>query len=313
MASSLLLRTFLGGVATGAAALAYARWEAQSYRRTERRVDALAAGQPGLRVLHLSDLHMTPGRRKLQDWVAALADLDPDLVLVTGDFLGHHDAVDPVMRALAPLFGTPGAFVLGSNDYYAPRLINPLMYFAGPSDLDPHRPELPWPELVERLNGSGWHHLRNERAILDIGGRAVELRGVDDPHIGRDDYAAIAGAPGAAVSIGLAHAPYRRVIDAMAADGVDLMLAGHTHGGQVCVPGVGALVTNCDISRREAKGLSAHRRPGRDRSAEGGADMWLHVSAGLGTSPTAPIRFACAPEATLLLVEPRATGQPPSE
>ena len=81
----------------------------------------------------------------------------------------------------------------------------------------------------------------------------------------------------------------------MAADGFSLLLAGHTHGGQVCVPGVGALVTNCGLDRRMAKGL--HRWPG--------TPAWLHVSAGLGTHPTAPIRFACRPEASLLTLIPR--------
>ena len=70
------------------------------------------------------------------------------------------------------------------------------------------------------------------------------------------------------------------------------MLAGHTHGGQVAVPFVGALVTNCDLPLRYAKGLHRWRH---DR-----AETWLHVSAGLGTSPYAPIRFACPPEATLM-------------
>jgi predicted MPP superfamily phosphohydrolase len=81
----------------------------------------------------------------------------------------------------------------------------------------------------------------------------------------------------------------------MTADGFGLILAGHTHGGQLCVPGFGALVTNCDLPPRQAKGLSVHRAD--DGS---GARSLLHVSAGLGTSPYAPVRFACPPEATLL-------------
>ena len=76
----------------------------------------------------------------------------------------------------------------------------------------------------------------------------------------------------------------------MTADGFPLILAGHTHGGQLCVPGFGALVTNCDLPRRQAKGLSTRCTPGDARA--------LHVSAGLGTSPYAPVRFACPPEAT---------------
>lgn len=291
-----------GGALLGAATLAYARWEAASYRLRRVTVPMLEAGQPDLRILHLSDLHMTPSRHRLQDWVASLAELRPDLVVVTGDFLSHREAVDPVLSALDPLLDTPGAFVLGSNDYYAPRPINPFSYFAGPSDLHPDRPELPWPDLVARLTSAGWAHLPNASTAVEAGGRVVEIRGVDDPHIERDDYARVSGSPrdDADIAIGVAHAPYLRVVDAMAADGVDLMLAGHTHGGQVRVPGLGALVTNCDLDRGRARGLSQHERPLMEFAPHDRPDMWLHVSAGLGTSPYAPIRFACPPEATLL-------------
>lgn len=261
-----------------------------------------AAGRHPLRILHLSDLHMTPRRHRLQDWVASLAELRPDLVVVTGDFLAHPDGVEPVMASLDPLLHLPGAFVLGSNDYYAPRPINPLAYLAGPSDLHPDRAELPWPELVSQLTSAGWVHLRNERRTLDVGARMIELRGVDDPHIERDDYSLVAGSPreDADLALGVAHAPYLRVVEAMAADGLDLMLAGHTHGGQVRVPGIGALVTNCDLDRRQARGLSTVPRPLMEFAPHDRPDMWLHVSAGLGTSPYAPIRFACPPEATLI-------------
>ncbi len=291
-----------GGALLGAATLAYARWEAASYRLRRVTVPMLEAGQPDLRILHLSDLHMTPSRHRLQDWVASLAELRPDVVVVTGDFLSHREAVDPVLSALDPLLDTPGAFVLGSNDYYAPRPINPFSYFAGPSDLHPNRPELPWPDLVARLTSAGWAHLPNASTAIEAGGRVVEIRGVDDPHIERDDYARVSGSPrdDADIAIGVAHAPYLRVVDAMAADGVDLMLAGHTHGGQVRVPGLGALVTNCDLDRGRARGLSQHERPLMEFAPHDRPDMWLHVSAGLGTSPYAPIRFACPPEATLL-------------
>ena len=291
----------------GAGALAYSRLEAESFRLRRREVDVLRPGQPELRVLHLSDLHMTPRRHRLQDWVASLAALHPDLVVVTGDFLAHREAVEPVVASLEPLADVPGVFVLGSNDYYAPRAINPFSYFAGPSDLHPDRPQLPWPDLVDRLEGFGWHHLPNARKTVVAGGRAIEVRGVDDPHIERDDYALAAGSPDTSVdfALGVAHAPYLRVLDAMAADGVDMALAGHTHGGQVCVPGIGALVTNCDLPRGRARGLSPHERPLTEYAPHDQPPMWLHVSAGLGTSPYAPIRFACPPEATLLTLTAR--------
>ncbi|MBC8091522.1 MAG: metallophosphoesterase, partial [Pseudonocardia sp.] len=94
--------------------------------------------------------------------------------------------------------------------------------------------------------------------------------------------------------LGLVHAPEPSVLDRFAGDGYDLLLAGHTHGGQVCVPGYGALVTNSGLHRSMARGL--HRWSG---------PTWLHVSAGLGTSPYAPVRLACPPEATLLTLVPR--------
>jgi predicted MPP superfamily phosphohydrolase len=249
-----------------------------------------------LRVLHVSDLHLTPRQRRKQDWVAALAGLDPDLVIVTGDNMAHPDAVPSVARAYAPLLQYPGAFVFGSNDYAGPVFKNPLGYF------DKNRPyvqgvELPYEELRLTLTEAGWADLNNARTTLKAGGRAIELVGVDDPHVHRDDYLAVAGRVdrNADLHIGVTHTPEPSVLDSMAADGFSLLLAGHTHGGQVCVPGVGALVTNCGLDRRMAKGL--HRWPG--------TASWLHVSAGLGTHPTAPIRFACRPEATLLTLIPR--------
>lgn len=276
---------------TGAAGLAYARWEASRYRLRRTTVAMLPEGHDPLRVLHLSDLHLTPARRKLQDWVRGLAELRPDLVIVTGDIISDQEGVPVAMDTLDPLFDVPGAFVLGSNDYYAPTPINPFAYFAGPSDLDPSRSELPWGDLISGLETGGWAHLGNATSTIELSAGNVVLRGVDDPHIERDDYAQVAG-PAADVEFGVAHAPYLRVLDAMAADGVGLILAGHTHGGQVRLPGAGALVTNCDLDRGRARGLSRH------------GQSHLHVSAGLGTSPYAPIRFACPPEATLIEVVP---------
>ena len=141
--------------------------------------------------------------------------------------------------------------------------------------------------------------MNNARTTLKAGGRAIEIVGVDDPHIGRDEYDLVAGPASAAADLrlGLTHSPEPRVINEMAADGFDLVLAGHTHGGQVRVPVYGALVTNCGLHRSMARGL--HRWPSPDRRT------WLHVSAGLGTHPTAPIRFSCPPEATLLTMIPR--------
>ena len=283
-------KALLGLFAAGTAGLVYARWESQAFTLRRVSVAALPADQPDMRILHLSDLHLVPGQSRKQMWVQSLRELRPDAVIVTGDFLSHVDAVPHVMDTLDPLFDLPGAFVLGSNDYYAPRPINPARYLAGPSGLEPNRPMLPWADLVNGLTDVGWLDLSNRRATMKVDGRHVDVRGVDDPHIGRDKYEEVAGAfdPAADLALGVTHAPYLRILDGMTGDGANLVLAGHTHGGQLRLPGVGALVTNCDLDRARARGLSRH------------GTAHLHVSAGLGTSPYAPIRFACPPEATLL-------------
>ena len=127
----------------------------------------------------------------------------------------------------------------------------------------------------------------------------VAAAGVDDPHLDRDRYETIAGPANRAANLSLAvtHAPYTRVLDRFAADGYQLILAGHTHGGQLCLPFAGAVVTNCDLDRSRAKGAS-----------KWGAETALHVSAGIGTSPFAPFRFCCRPEATLLTLVAAPTG-----
>lgn len=291
------IRLAAGTAALGAAALAYAALiERNLYTLRRYDVPVLAPDAEPLRILHLSDLHMTPGQRRKQEWVASLAGTDPDLVVVTGDNLAHPDAVPSALRALGPLLNLPGAFVFGSNDYTGPVWKNPFSYFRSEREYR-HGVDLPYEDLRSALMSSGWVDLNNARATLKAGGRLIELVGVDDPHIERDDYSSVAGpkSPNADLLLGLTHAPESRVLDAMAADRVDLVLAGHTHGGQVCVPFVGALVTNCDLPRSMARGL--HRWPG--------SDAWLHVSAGVGTHPTAPVRFACPPEASVLTLIPR--------
>jgi hypothetical protein len=289
------LRFVTATVALGAGTLAYASLvERNMFTLRRYDVPVLAPDAEPLRLLHISDLHMTPGQRRKQDWVAALAAAtDPDLVITTGDNLAHPDAVAGVIRALAPLLDRPGAFVFGSNDYRGPVFKNPFGYF-NKNRKYVQGAQLPTEDLRAALVGAGWSDLNNARTVLKAGGRSVEAVGVDDPHIGRDDYrpAPLADAD---LHIGLTHSPEPPVLAGMAADGFTLLLAGHTHGGQVRVPGIGALVSNCGLDRRMARGL--HRWPG--------SDAWLHVSAGLGTHPTAPVRFACRPEASLLTLIPR--------
>jgi predicted MPP superfamily phosphohydrolase len=291
-------------LATGAATVGYAgliertRW---TLRRFE--VPVLAPGSAPLTVLQLSDLHMTAGQRSKQEWVAGLVDLRPDLVITTGDNLAGMDAVPPTLRALDPLMELPGAFVLASNDYYAPRPKNPLKYFKR-DHKRVHGDPLPWRELRDGMTARGWLDLTNATGSLTVAGTRIALAGVDDPHLRLDRYDDVAGPADASADlrIGLVHSPEPRVLDRFAADGYDLLLCGHTHGGQLRVPFYGALVTNCGIDRQHVRWLHRWAQP----TPAHPAGTWLHVSAGLGTSPYAPVRFACPPEATLLTLTARA-------
>jgi predicted MPP superfamily phosphohydrolase len=286
-----------GLAAAGAVTFAYASLiERNLFTLRRFDVPVLEPDAEPLRILHISDLHMMPNQRRKQAWVAALVGTDPDLVVVTGDNMASPQSVPGVLRALDPFLSVPGAFVFGSNDYRGPVWKNPLQYLL-PDREYVQGVELPAEDLRAALTDAGWADLNNARTVLKAGGRSVELVGVDDPHVERDDYPAVSGpaSEGADLHIGVTHTPSVAVLDAMAADGFSLLLAGHTHGGQVRLPGYGALTTNCDLPHSMARGL--HRWPS--------SDAWLHVSAGLGTHPTAPIRFSCRPEASMLTLIPR--------
>ena len=278
-------------VATGVAAVGYGSLiERRSPQLRRVEVPVLPEGSSPLRILHFSDAHFVPGQTWKADWIKSLADLEPDLVINTGDSIAHPNAVPPFIDAIEPLLERPGAFVFGSNDVFAPQFKNPARYLLPDRGERVQGPQLPWRELGKAMTDAGWLDLSNTRGYLKADGRQIELVGVDDPHIWRDRYDDVSGDadPDATITIGVVHAPQSRVLSRMAADGCGLILAGHTHGGQLRIPFFGALVTNCDLHRSRARGLSRY------------GNAWLHVSAGLGTSPYAPVRFSCPPEATLL-------------
>jgi len=302
MAPSPVLKTAAAVVGGSALALlGYASLiERNAFVVREVTVSLLAPGTTPLRVLQISDIHMGPNQRRKQAWLRELAQWDPDLVVNTGDNLAHPRAVPAVIQALGDLLSLPGLFVFGSNDYFGPRLKNPANYVVDPGHRRHGKP-LPWQDLRAAFTERGWLDMTHTRRELEVAGLTISAAGVDDPHIDRDRYDTIAGPanPAANLRLGLTHSPEPRVLDRFAADGYQLVLAGHTHGGQLCVPYYGALVTNCGLDRSRAKGAS-----------NWGASMQLHVSAGIGTSPYHPVRFSCRPEATLLTLVAAPTGGP---
>jgi uncharacterized protein len=278
----------LACVATAAYAIfVERRW----YRLGRYRLDILPTAGAGLDVLHLSDLHLTRRDARLAKFLASLP--RADLTVITGDLLGEPEAVEFAAGALRPTRGRLGSvFVLGSNDLYAPRPMNYLRYFV-PIRRRRRRfgRRARAAELVRALERDGWVHLRNRKYDRRLNGTALELVGLDDPHIHRSDIRVAPRARGDEFGLAVVHSP--DPAPELAALGYDLVVSGHTHGGQVRLPFVGALVSNCSIPPRLARGLS---RLG---------DAYLHVSPGLGTSKYAPFRFLCRPEATLLELRPR--------
>lgn len=281
------------------AGLSWGLIERRWFALRHQTIPALAPlGSAGvLRVLHLSDLHLQPGDRRMRQFIRQSVRRGPDLVVVTGDILGHPDAIDDAVDALADaIAGRQGVVVLGSNDRFAPTIKNPLRYFRGPSRT-PRSMRLDTDRLVVGLKEAGWHVLCNERTTLRTAIGAVDVVGLDDPHIGAASPAQVDWSPPSRLvplRLGVVHAPYVGVLDHFADAGFDLTFAGHTHGGQVRLPVFGALVDNCDLPLRMARGLSRYS-----------GNMWLHVSAGLGTSRYAPVRFACRPEASVVDLVPR--------
>ena len=267
-----------------------------SYRLREATLPVLPTGHEPIRILHFSDLHLTPKRAVEIADIKSFAALKPDLVISTGDFLAHDAAVPVVFDALDELFKVPGVFVFGSNDYYSPKLKNPFSYLLPDHGKRVLGDLLPIEELRSGLTSRGWKDLNHQRTTLKLKGVAIEFRGTDDAHLELDDYSKVAGAAlDCDLAIGVTHAPYARILEAMSHDELDVIFAGHTHGGQVRLPWPGgskALTTNCDLPTWRARGVSRVK-----------GEPWLNVSAGMGTSPFARIRVASPPEGSLITLE----------
>lgn len=294
----------------GLGVLAYASLvERNVFTVRNESIDVLEPGSPSIRVLHLSDIHLAPWQKRKVNWIRRLVSLRPDLVIVTGDSLGHADSVPEFARALSVFEGTPGVFVHGSNDYFAPRMPNPFTYLFRPSQPDQDGERIDTDGLDAVYSSLGWLDLNNASRRMTVNDSSLVFTGTDDPHLDLDRLDLVAGSlddalgganePVAAI-LGVTHAPYRRVLDALTTLGADVIFAGHTHGGQVCVPGFGALTTNSDLPLALARGMNVWNR--FDRHA------FLNVSAGIGTSIYAPVRFACPPEAVLITLSAKDSG-----
>ncbi|MPZ71724.1 MAG: metallophosphoesterase [Nitriliruptorales bacterium] len=286
-------RLLAGAVVAGAAALLWGtiverRWYV--LRHATVPVLSAAATQP-LRVLHLSDLHQLPGHGHRLAFVRSCVDSGPDVVIVTGDLIESDEGIPEVVEALAEVARDRVALaVLGAHDYWGATARNPAEYLFAPERRRYGR-RLDTRRLVDGLAAAGYEVMDNARQTVKTPAGLIDVLGLGDPHVDLDRPGELPPDPPSqevALRLGLVHAPYRRALDALTGHGAQLVMTGHTHGGQLRVPFAGALVNNTDLPLRQSRGLSRY----------GGA--WLHVSAGLGHSRFAPVRFSCRPEATIL-------------
>ncbi len=271
--STLTRRQFLGflsGVTglTGAGGY-YVRYVAPynpEITRITLKPDNLPAGLSGLTFVHISDIHHSPvvSIDYIQHCVGMINDLRPDIIFITGDFISQ-----------SACFIAPCAEVLGG-------LKSPYGIFAVPGN---HDNWIDTGELSGELLRHGIQMLVNEHACIQVKGDPLYIIGLDDFWTGwpRIDRAA-RGIPEGAKRIVLMHNP--DLFEKISPGRYDLVLAGHTHGGQVNLPFLGALVVPSRFGRKYARGLFTLN------------GSTLYVNRGLGLA-TPAVRFMCPPEITL--------------
>ncbi len=217
----------------------------------------------GYKILHLSDLHVDMSPGMVPALTQRLRDLDYDLVVLTGDYRAEtHGPIGPALdglEQLRPYLRAPAYAVLGNHDSI---------------------------RMVPRLEAMGIQMLLNEWVPIERGGHRIFLAGIDDPHYYRADNLerSCEGMPDGAPSILLSHSPeiYRQAAHL----GFDLMLCGHTHGGQICLPTGIPLLTNARSPRAFARGAWAYHQ------------LVGYTSPGSGTA-LVDVRLNCPPEITI--------------
>jgi len=257
----------LGALALAGAGAALSLHQRPRIRKREVEIDGLPPAFDGYRIAQISDLHCGPfaSGRRVARWVAATNRLEPDLVAVTGDLIASGSAfVDVVARALGGLRARDGAFAaMGNHDYF------------GDGEA-----------MVSALEAAGLTVLRNRGVELRRDGAAIYLAGVDDTWTRRHDVGrALAARPAGMPAVLLAHDP--ALFPEAAERGVDLVLSGHTHGGQVAVP---LLARKLNLARLITRFTNGVYRSGAST---------LYVNRGLGTTGP-PVRLAVAPEIAVL-------------
>ncbi len=263
-------------MALGAAALLLALYMTlvEPRRFRVRRVKMRAGRLPDMRVLHLTDTHFNGRDGAILAFLERVADSEQfDLLVLTGDLIDTPGGVGSVERMARLFRPTLGAYaVLGGHDFREIGALRPYVHIFTGQDLREGCPPNPAAEVVRRLEAASVRVLDDSHCTAEgPDGRAFSVVGLRDAFEFEPDYDAAWAGLGADVPVlVIAHSP--DVLYEVAARGADAAFFGHTHGGQVRFPFVGALVTHTHLPRRLAWG--AFRR----------GDTAFEVSNGLGAS-----------------------------
>lgn len=285
--------TLAGAAVSGLAVYLYARRETKNYR-LENVSLTIANGkgvaekkQRQLKILHLSDLHLIEPESHKIDFLQKITDDDYDLVFLTGDIFEDYSGLRYASKLLAKMPKLGAFAVLGNHDYFAYTMIHKTIgriwrRFRHPKQRRDVRP------IISSLEFAGIQVLRDE--ICNFNRHGFSLVGIDYPTIAPARLEElVAAAPEKHLLMALFHVPYK--LDVISQAGVHLAFGGHTHGGQVRLPGIGALITDSELERHEAYGLTS-----RDQTI-------FHISRGLGADPRSNFRLFCPPAATVITVD----------
>ncbi|MDR2748886.1 MAG: metallophosphoesterase [Bifidobacteriaceae bacterium] len=260
------------------------------------KINRVKINNNGIKILHISDIHLFPHQKRKLKFIRKLKKEELDFIICTGDSISSNNAINCLIDTMrdAGFDKIPGAFVLGSNDYFAPKISNPFQYFFGPSSRKSNytdKKRLDTKRLIAGLEFLGWRFAEETQFEIKIKNKKLKIAGSFDYHFKKnsDIKNILENSKGKnEITIGITHAPYLEALKPFLENNTNFLFAGHTHGSQIRLPKIGALVTNSDIPKDKASGVFQME------------NSIVSISEGLGTSAYFPFRFLCRPAVTIL-------------